>query len=44
MEKDTDMRDKLTEKAPLIMTIVIGVALLLAIVIIASLLKLSFST
>lgn len=44
MEKDTEMGDKLKEKAPLIMAIVIGVALLLAIVIITSLLKLSFLT
>lgn len=44
MEKDSEIRERLREKSPLIMAIVIGVALLLAIVIIASLLKLSFST
>lgn len=44
MEKDSEIRQRIREKSPLIMAIVIGVALLLAIVIIASLLKLSFST
>ncbi len=43
MEKDSEIRERLIEKSPLIMAIIIGVALLLAIVIIASLLKLSFS-
>ena len=44
MEKDSEIREKLREKAPLIMSITIGIALVLAIVIIASLLKLSFLT
>lgn len=44
MEKESKIQERLREKSPLIMAIVIGVALLLAIVIIASLLKLSFST
>ena len=43
MRKDSEIREKLREKTPLIMAIVIGMALLLAIVIIASLLKLSLS-
>lgn len=44
MEKDSEIRERLREKTPLIMSIVIGIALVLAIVIIASLLKLSFLT
>lgn len=43
MRKASEIREKLREKTPLIMAIVIGMALLLAIVIIASLLKLSLS-
>jgi hypothetical protein len=43
MGKASEIREKLREKTPLIMAIVIGMALLLAIVIIASLLKLSLS-
>lgn len=44
MEKDSEIRERLREKTPLIMSIVIGIALVLAIVIIASLINLSFLT
>ena len=44
MEKDSGLKERLREKTPLIMAVVLGIALLLAIVIIASLLKLSFAT
>lgn len=44
MAKDSEIREKLREMQPLIMASVIGITLLLAIVIIASLLSLSFST
>lgn len=43
MVKGSGIRERLREKSPLIMAIVIGIALLLALVIIATLLKLSFS-
>lgn len=44
MAKDSEIREKLREMQPLIMASVIGITLLLAIVIIVSLLSLSFST
>lgn len=44
MAKDSEIKEKLREKQPLIMAGVIGISLLLAIVIIVSLLSLSFST
>lgn len=43
MEKDSEIRERMREKAPLIMGIVLGVALVLAIVVIVCLLKLSFT-
>lgn len=43
MGKGSNLKEWLKEKTPLTMWIVIGVALMLAIVIIVSLLKLSFS-